>query len=90
VPVEVTDKLNDFRRVMRGTSGENPRCIALQGIIGIGVHCAIYEHRASVCRDFPASFHNGEPNERCDQARAAWGLAPLLPDSQPDDFPKAA
>lgn len=92
VPVELTDKLNDFRRVMRGTSGESPRCIALQGVIGGQVHCAIYERRASVCRDFAASYGNGEPNERCDQARAAWGLAPLLPDSwgRPTPFPKAA
>jgi uncharacterized protein len=92
VPVELTEKLNDFRRIMRGTSGEKPRCIALQGIIGARVHCTIYERRSSVCRDFPASWTENEPNERCDRARAAWGLAPLLPGSRgcPRDFPKAA
>ena len=91
VPVELTDKLNDFRRTMKGTSGEKPRCIALQGIIGARVSCAVYERRASVCRDFSASYIDDEPNERCDRARAAWGLAPLCPESwRCPDFPKAA
>jgi uncharacterized protein len=92
VPVDLTEKLNEFRRSMRGTSGNQPWCIALKGIIGAGVHCAIYERRSSVCRDFQASWANGEYNERCDRARAAWGMAPLLPGSSgcPHNFPKAA
>ncbi|MDA8163825.1 MAG: YkgJ family cysteine cluster protein [Desulfobacteraceae bacterium] len=81
VPVELTDKLNDFRRAMKGMSGGKPRCIALQGTIGERVGCTIYQRRSSVCRDFPASYVNGEPNPRCDKARAAWGLAALTPES---------
>jgi len=77
VPVELTEKLNDFRRVMKGTSQKAPRCIALLGEIGQCVRCSIYELRSSVCRDFDVSWHNGVHNERCDRARAAWGLAPL-------------
>jgi len=77
VPVELTEKLNDFRRVMKGTSQKSPRCIALLGEIGQSVRCSIYEVRASVCRDFDLSWLNNVHNERCDQARAAWGLAPL-------------
>jgi len=34
VPVQLTEKLNDFRRVMRGTSQSDPRCVALLGTIG--------------------------------------------------------
>ncbi|MDI6450195.1 YkgJ family cysteine cluster protein [Anaerobaca lacustris] len=90
VPVEVTEKLNDFRRVMRGTNQKNPRCIALLGEIGKSVGCSIYELRSSVCRDFDVSWIHGVRNERCDQARIAWGLEPLpapcmAPETSPDD-----
>jgi Fe-S-cluster containining protein len=79
VPVGMTRKLNDFRRSMLGMDGGNPRCIALQGEIGKRVFCSIYDSRASVCRDFEPSWENNRPNERCDRARAAWGLEPLKP-----------
>ncbi|MBN2133086.1 MAG: YkgJ family cysteine cluster protein [Sedimentisphaerales bacterium] len=90
VPVDLTEKLNDFRRIMRGTSPPNPRCIALLGEIGQSVRCSIYERRASVCRDFDVSWGQGLHNERCDRARAAWGLPPLeppsaLPEADPDE-----
>lgn len=85
VPVALTRKLNDFRRVMIGSEGSSPRCIALEGTIGEQVCCTIYERRSSVCREFEPSWINGKPNERCDAARIAWGLAPLEPDSW--DFP---
>lgn len=81
VPPETTEKLNDFFVVMKGTDQKNPRCIALEGTIGGCVSCAIYEKRASVCREFEFSWQNGKPHDRCDKARIAWGLPPLL---QPD------
>jgi len=92
VPAELTEKLNDFRIAMRGTTGPSPRCIALMGIIGKRVHCSIYAKRASVCRDFQPAWLNGEPNERCDRARAQWGLPALTPEiwNLPGNFPKAA
>ena len=92
VPIGLTDKLNDFRLVMKGSKGSRPRCLALMGIIGKKVHCSIYEHRASVCRDFPPSWENGTHNERCDRARLAWGLPAITPEfwSLPEDFPRAA
>jgi len=89
VPAELTTKLDDFRRMMIGTSGSTPRCIALEGEIGKEVRCTIYENRSSVCRNFPASWADGKPNERCDKARAVWGLSPLEPDSW-DDMTEAA
>lgn len=92
VPSELTEKLNAFRLFMKGSNGPRPRCIALMGIIGKKVHCAIYERRASICRDFPPSWENNVHNERCDKARMAWGLMPLTPESWhlPENFPKAA
>lgn len=92
VPVEMTKKLNEFRRVMIGTNQKNPRCIALMGEIGESVHCSIYERRSSVCRAFEPSWLDGKPNENCDKARIAWGLPPLRPDewNAPDTFPRAA
>ncbi len=72
--------------------GSTPRCIALEGNIGEKVRCSIYENRSSVCRAFDASWINDTPNERCDKARAAWGLPPLEEDSWriPGSMPKVA
>lgn len=55
-----------------------PRCIALRGGLGQSVGCGIYEQRPAPCRAFRYSYEDGGPREeRCDQARAAIGLAPL-------------
>lgn len=81
VPEELVDKLNDFRVVMKGTNQPEPRCIALKGEIGCSVGCTIHPNRASVCRDFPGSYEDGVTrNERCDQARARFGLPALRPE----------
>jgi len=85
VPFEMTEKLNDFRLMMRGMSGLTPRCIALLGEIGKSVRCSIYDLRSSVCRDFPVSWENGVHNPRCDKARLAWGLGILQPPAQPQN-----
>lgn len=77
VPVELTRPLTPHRRVMNGTDQPQPRCVALLGDIGSAVRCTIHPQRASVCRDFPASWEDGEHNPRCDAARARWGLPPL-------------
>jgi Fe-S-cluster containining protein len=94
VPHALTDHLYTHYLVMKGTDSATPRCIALNGVIGSQVYCEIYAQRSSVCRNFPPSWGNGELNERCDKARAKWGLPLLDRDAwiipQPDDFPKAA
>jgi len=93
VPVILTEQLTPWRRVMIGTNRPQPRCVALIGTIGIEVRCSIHPRRASICREFSPAWEAGLGNERCDQARAAWGLPPLGPHSwsTPDnDFPKAA
>jgi Fe-S-cluster containining protein len=72
---------------MQGTDQKQPRCVALSGIIGQRVNCDIYENRPTPCREFGVDWVNGlltfipADLERCTQARAAWGLPPLLDDN---------
>lgn len=90
-PSELVDKLNDFRAVIKGTNQPEPRCVALSGTIGLDAHCGIHPVRSSACREFEASYSNGIKNERCDKARAKFGLAPLKPESwNPHGVPTAA
>lgn len=95
VPVELTEDLNDIYRCMKGTNARQPYCIALHGEIGKQVACSIHPRRSYVCRDFDASYVDGQThNERCDKARAAFGLRPLQPgdwvegDDSPDRPPE--
>jgi len=62
---------------MLGTECKPSRCTALVGNVGTRVSCSIYEHRSSTCREFEASWANGEHNPDCDSARAAFGLLPV-------------
>lgn len=80
VPVDLTQPISPHRVAMLGTDQPEPRCIALQGDIGQKVCCIIHPVRASVCRDFPASWSDGVHNEACDRARARHGLPPLQPE----------
>jgi Fe-S-cluster containining protein len=92
VPSGLTVKLNDFLVAMKGTERVPPRCTCLVGTIGQRVFCNIYAQRSSSCRQFEPSWQNNQTNPRCNQARLAWGLRPLTPDSWhgPTGFPKAA
>jgi Fe-S-cluster containining protein len=77
VPAELTEKLGWQRRVMKGTNRPHPRCEALVGEIGRAVSCAVYERRPQVCRELEASWSQGRRDGKCDEARRAWGFAPL-------------
>lgn len=78
VPLPLTEELDSSQRCMRGTNEKHQsRCAALGGRVGRDARCTIYERRPSPCRAFGASYEEGEPNPRCDQARAAHGLPPL-------------
>lgn len=78
VPAGFFEDLNSMSRCMKGTSQtENPKCVALKGAVGRNVVCSIYENRPSPCRDFEASLQYGNPNPRCDRARAKHRLPPL-------------
>ncbi|WP_274644767.1 YkgJ family cysteine cluster protein [Pseudomonas serbica] len=79
VPDDTVELVTPSLVAMRGTSQPNPRCTKLAGEIGEDVRCTMYEQRSSSCRDFDASWENGEHNPRCDDARAKHGLPPLSP-----------
>ncbi len=85
VPLELTEDLTPLRRCMKGTNQKRPRCIALEGEVGVRVRCTIYERRPTPCREFGVTWENGALRAsegelaRCSAARAAWGLLPLGP-----------
>ena len=89
----MTVKINDRFVAMQGTQCHaSPRCIALNGEIGVYVFCSIYERRASVCRSFVPAWQDDTPNPRCDEARRRWSLPPLTPEAWQvfGDLPKSA
>lgn len=88
MPDEQVVLITPQRVAMRGTESKPARCIALLGEVGEGVRCMSYEQRASPCREFEASWVNGEHNPRCDDARRAYGLPPLTPPQQPGLAPE--
>jgi hypothetical protein len=79
VPEALTQRITPTMVAMRGTCGPGPRCVALDGELGQATTCTIYDARPSPCREFSASLEGGEPNQRCDAARARHGLLPLTP-----------
>ncbi|MBW7882658.1 MAG: YkgJ family cysteine cluster protein [Caldilineaceae bacterium] len=87
VPAALTEPLDNFHLVMRGTAARPVRCIALEGEVGSCVRCTIYADRPSPCREFPVAWEAGMPNPRCDQARAACGLRPLTREEVMGPFP---
>ena len=86
VPPELVTQISPLRGCMKGTEQGGQRCIALRGELGKpGIHCAIYEHRPSPCRDFPAWLEDGSPYPDCQRVRSMIGLPPL-PHLHPDDL----
>jgi len=77
VPPELTEPLRQHERVMRGTSQERPRCVALDADIGRYSRCGIHPVRPQACRDVPASYEFGAASPQCDKARLAHGLPAL-------------
>ncbi|OLU34337.1 zinc/iron-chelating domain-containing protein [Pseudomonas sp. PA15(2017)] len=87
VPDEQVIQISPHLVAMRGTETKPARCNALLGDVGQGTRCTQYAQRSSTCRDFEASWANGEHNPRCDDAREAYGLPPLTPPVQPELSP---
>lgn len=79
VPDDLVASISPSRVAMLGTDCKPTRCTALTGEVGKEVSCSIYHQRSSTCREFEASWENGQQNVDCDAARAAFGLAPLEP-----------
>jgi uncharacterized protein len=71
-------QISPTHAAMRGTETTPVRCVALQGEVGVAVSCAIYPERPSPCRDFALSWSDGTHQPRCDAARRAHGLPPLI------------
>ena len=77
VPLVLSEAISPHQNAMLGTLHENPRCIALAGVVGEEASCQIYVNRPNCCRVFRASFENGVRHDQCDEARAGKGLARL-------------
>lgn len=92
MPDDLVVQINPTRVAMIGTDSKPCRCIGLEGEIGKGVSCSLYEQRSSPCREFEAAWVNGQPNPSCDAARAAYGLPPLEANEPiwPDEEPEVA
>lgn len=74
VPAELTAAIGPHRAAMLGTLTAPVRCVALEGRVGDAVACAIYDRRASPCREV-------QPGDgQCNKARLGHGLAALAPD----------
>lgn len=71
MPETMTEKIDDRYLCMAGTNSTSPRCVALQGEVGGQASCSIYIQRPSPCHEVQVG------DERCFQARQAWGLGEL-------------
>lgn len=83
IPEDLVQEINFPYVAMRGThlkATADMRCVALKGTVGeFGTLCGIYENRASCCRDFWPSLEDGVThNARCDKAREAHNMVPLV------------
>lgn len=76
---ELVEPLNAQRVAMRGTLHPPERCTALEGQVGETVSCSICSSRPSPCRELQPWNVDGQPNEKCSRARAAYQLPPLNP-----------
>ncbi len=71
VPAAMTVPVTASLVRMAGTDAPEPRCLALEGEIGVAVACGIYGARPSPCREFDTV------HDACARARKRHGLPPL-------------
>ena len=77
VPVRLAIPLTATLWRMQGTDAAPPRCVALEGDVGVQVRCTIYDQRPGPCRDFAPYAPLGIGDDACDRARRRYGLPPL-------------
>jgi Fe-S-cluster containining protein len=77
VPPELTVPVTATIVRMRGTDDAQPRCIALEGEIGVRAACTIYANRPRPCHEFAPCAPFGRGDDACDRARVRHGLPPL-------------
>ena len=85
MPQEMLEPLTAVYSCMQGTNQKQPRCVALDGVVGEQVSCGIYAQRSSSCKEVQAG------DAQCNKARFAHGMIPLvevedLPSSNDDDY----
>lgn len=85
MPADYVQPLTAVYSCMQGTNQAQPRCIALEGVVGEQVSCGMYEQRSSSCKEVQTG------DAQCNKARAAHGMIPLidieaLPHSNDDDY----
>ena len=68
LPDELVEKLTPVMACMAGTNQPSPRCVVLQGQVGVDAHCGRYAQRPSPCHELQAG------DARCLKARAHHGL----------------
>lgn len=66
---------------MQGTDASPPRCVALEGEVGVGVSCSRYGQRPSPCREFNPLAELGITDAACARARKMHGLPALESES---------
>ncbi|MBJ9372377.1 MULTISPECIES: YkgJ family cysteine cluster protein [Acinetobacter] len=72
MPSDYVEPLTAVYSCMQGTNQKQPRCIALDGVVGQQVSCTIYEQRSSSCKEVQAG------DAQCAKARQAHNLIPLI------------
>lgn len=77
VPAAFVERIDAHGVFMRGTANRSPRCVALQGTVGVRVACAIYDRRPTPCRAFARDAAAGHGDMSCGDARRLHGLPPL-------------
>jgi len=71
LPDHLLEPLTPRFACMAGTNAADPRCVALDGQIGVAVRCTVYADRPSGCREL-------QPGEdKCLRARQRHALPPL-------------
>ncbi|OTG88404.1 zinc/iron-chelating domain-containing protein [Acinetobacter sp. ANC 4558] len=72
IPENMIEQVTPIYSCMKGTNQQQPKCIALQGIVGEQVSCGIYEVRSSSCKEVQVA------DEQCNKARMAYNLIPFI------------
>ncbi|MCM8513791.1 YkgJ family cysteine cluster protein [Acinetobacter bereziniae] len=72
MPSDYVEPLTAVYSCMQGTNQKQPRCIALDGVVGQQVSCTMYEQRSSSCKEVQAG------DGQCAKARQAHNLIPLI------------
>lgn len=73
VPVALTQAVSPHLLCMQGTHAREPRCVALQGEVGLAVGCRIYPLRPSPCHEVQLG------DAQCLKARQRHGLPMAIP-----------